>query len=135
MLIERLPATVRTARRLSPFLRPVTNPIKWPPGRATNIWLTSVLLRKTLTPRDGSTAEGRSIRTNASPPEIKSARFESMAMLRPPVAAIADVHSNHAITAAENHWRIGPLFRFISSPPGLRSPFHHPGNDSDPEED
>src|SRR4029077_1134772 len=95
-----------------------------PSGRSANMLLMSVPLRATLTPRAGSTNEGKLIRTSASPPDTKSARFESTVMLRLSSAAIADVDSDHAITAAENNGYIDLLFRFISSPPGVCSRHH-----------
>src|SRR5262249_49055967 len=63
--------------------------------------LMSVPLRATLTPREGSTNGGRLICTNASPPETRSARFESTIISGP--AATADVDSESASTAAGNN--------------------------------
>src|SRR5215467_3390717 len=63
--------------------------------------LMSVPLRATLTPRAGSTNGGRLICTNASPPETRSARFESTIISGP--AATADVDSENASTAAANN--------------------------------
>src|SRR6266478_1576967 len=59
--------------------------------------------------------------TSASPPEIKSARFDSTTMSWLSSAATADVGSRHASTVANNNWYIDLRLLFISSPPrGIR---------------
>src|SRR6202795_4746194 len=78
--------------------------------------LISAPLSATLTPNAGFTDGGRLICTNASPPEIRSARFESTIISGP--AAAAGVDSEHASTAAGNNKRhIELIVHFILIPP------------------
>src|ERR1700693_4784045 len=73
-------------------------------------------LSATLTPNAGFTAGGRLICTNASPPRIRAARFESTRISGP--APTADVDNEQASTAAGNNKRhIELIVHFILIPP------------------
>src|SRR6202166_1221730 len=115
MVILALPCGVVAVSRLSPLLRPVTKPWYLPLGRTANMLLIGAPLSATLTPNAGFTAGGRLICTNASPPEIRSARFESTRISGP--APTADVDNEQASTAAGNNKRhIELIVHFILSP-------------------
>src|SRR6266446_6185315 len=76
--------------------------------------LIDVPLSVTLAPNAGFTAGGRLICTNASPPEIKSARLESTTMSGP--TATADAGGAQAsIPVGNSHRAIAFALRFIES--------------------
>ena len=96
----------RATSTFLPTLRPVTSPSYWPFSRTANAFVMSFPFRVTFTA--AASALPRSMATSASPPEIRSARFDKTVISRIVVRRalrVTPTRSAAIVSSAQLRWQ------------------------------